>query len=83
MEKISSLHGSLRTIQRGLERHLLRNEVGFSIMRDEVFKATKLKALNKDGKGNKSNAAEALTDKVIEKLWQTGVLEVHIMYLYL
>ena len=31
--------GSPRTIQRGLDRHLLRNEVGFSIIRDEVFKA--------------------------------------------
>ena len=39
--------GSLRTIQRGLDRHLLRNEIGFSIVRDEVFKASKLKALKK------------------------------------
>ena len=58
---------------------MLRNEVGFSIIRDEVFKAsndalaTKLKALKKDVKGNKPNANEALTDEVIEKLWQTGV----------
>ena len=35
--------GRLRTIQRGLDRHLLRNEVGFSIIR--VFEASKLKAL--------------------------------------
>ena len=70
--------GHLRTIKRGLDRHLLRNEVGFSIIRKEVFKASKLKALKKDGKGNKPNAAEALTDEVIEKLWQTGVLGVHI-----
>lgn len=75
--------GSLRTIQRGLDRQLLRNEVGFSIIRDEVFKTSnealsaKLKALKKDGKGNKPNAAEALTDEVIEKLWQTGALGVH------
>ena len=73
--------GRLRTIQCGLDRHLLRNEVGFSIMRDEVFKASNealsAKALKKDGKGNKPNAAEALTDEVIEKLWLTGVLGVH------
>ena len=81
--------GSLRTIQRGLDRHLLRNEVGFSIIGDEVFKASnealsaKLKALKKEGKGNKPNATEVLTDEVIEKLWQTGVLGVHIFYLYL
>ena len=49
--------GSLRTIQRGLHRHLLRNEVGFSIIRDEVFKTSnealsaKMKALKNDGKG--------------------------------
>ena len=52
--------GRLRTIQRGLDRHLLRNEVGFSIIRDEVFKASKQKALKKEGKENKPNAAEVL-----------------------
>ena len=73
--------GRLRTIQ--LDRHLLRNEVGFSIIRDQVFKASKLKALKKEGKGSKPNAAEALTDEVIEKLWRTVVLGVHMFYLYL
>ena len=48
MEKISSLAAF------GLDRHLLGNEVGFSIIRDEVFK----KALKKDVQGNKPNAAE-------------------------
>ena len=48
MEKISSLAAF------GLDRHLLGNEVGFSKIRDEVFK----KALKKDVQGNKPNAAE-------------------------
>ena len=70
--------GSLRTIQRGHDRHLLRNKVEFLII-----KASKLKALKKEGNGNKPNAAEALTGEVIEKLWQTGVSGIHIFYLYL
>ena len=53
----------------------------YSIIRDVEFSSSreKLKAarksLKKEGKGNKSKAADPLEDGDIEKMWERGVLE--------
>ena len=66
---------SLKTIQRGLDRYLQEKNTGYSIIRDEIFQPAnkaleaKMKALKKDGKGNKPNATEAPVES--RSPWQT------------
>ena len=72
---------TLTGFQRSIDRHLTKDlHKSYSIIRDIEFTSSreKLKAarkmLKKEGKGNKSNASEALENSDIEKMWATGVL---------
>ena len=81
--KTSNHLHSVKTIQRGLDRHLQEKNAAFSILRDDDFtKANKaldakVKSLKKSGKGNKPNAAQPLSAEMIEEMWQKNVLGKH------
>ncbi|XP_070550675.1 uncharacterized protein KIAA1958-like [Ptychodera flava] len=74
---------SLTTYQRGIDRFLGENGYKFSISRDKEFsnsQATlraKRAQLKTQGKGNKPNAAEELTEREEELLFEKGVIGTH------
>ena len=74
---------TLSSFQRSIDRHLTKNlHKTYSIIRDTQFAPSreKLKASRKflkgKGKGNKSNAAEAVDMAEVKQLWQQGALGV-------
>ncbi|XP_077987470.1 uncharacterized protein KIAA1958-like [Glandiceps talaboti] len=75
--------GTITTYQRGIDRYL--NEQGYklSIVRDKEFTSSQkiLKAkrsqLRKEGRGNKPNAAEELTEREENRLYESGVIGHH------
>ena len=66
---------SLRALLGSFERHLKNRNYGFSIIKDNIFHTCRevLKAKTKDlksqGKGNKPNAVEAISDQVVDQLY--------------
>ena len=71
---------SLRAFVSSFERHLKNKKYGFSIIKDDVFHRCRefLKAKTKDlkskGKGNKPNAATAISDQEVEMFYDTKQL---------
>ncbi|XP_070549668.1 uncharacterized protein [Ptychodera flava] len=71
---------TLTNYQRGIDRFLQDSGYGHSIIRDKEFEksrkclAAKRVSLKKQGKGNKPNAAERLTDEEIKILTEQGII---------
>ncbi|XP_070560203.1 uncharacterized protein KIAA1958-like [Ptychodera flava] len=74
---------TLTSYQRGIDRYLSENGYAYSICRDLQFRHSQetLKAkrsqLKSQGKGNKPNAAEELSEREEDTLYEKGVIGTH------
>ena len=78
-------HGpsSLRAFIQSIDRHLRKNNYGFSVLNDKEFHEVqdilkkKQKQLKSIGKGNRPNAADPLSDEDIDTFYSRKVLGIH------
>ena len=74
---------SLRAFIQSIDRHLRKNNYGFSVLNDKEFHEVqdilkkKQKQLKSIGKGNRPNAADPLSDEDIDTFYSRKVLGIH------
>ena len=74
---------SLRAFIQSIDRHLRKNNYGFSMLNDKEFHEVqdilkkKQKQLKSIGKGNQPNAADPLSDEDIDPFYSRKVLGIH------
>ncbi|CAH3116612.1 unnamed protein product, partial [Porites lobata] len=74
---------SLRAFIQSIDRHLRKNNYGYSVLNDKEFHEVqyilkkKQKQLKSIGKGNRPNAADPLSDKDIDTFYSRKVLGIH------
>ena len=74
---------SIRAFIQSIDRHLRKNNYGFSVLNDKKFHEVqdilkkKQKQLKSVGKGNRPNAADPLSDEDIATFYSRGVLGIH------
>ena len=74
---------SLRAYIQSIDRHLRKNNYGFSVLNDKEFHEVqdilkkKQKQLKSIGKGNRPNAADPLSDEDIDTFYSRKVLGIH------
>ena len=74
---------SIRAFIQSIDRHLRKNNYGFSVLNDKEFHEVqdilkkKQKQLKSVGKGNRPNAADPLSDEDIAPFYSRGVLGIH------
>ena len=74
---------SLRAFIQSIDRHLRKNNYGFSMLNDKEFHEVqailkkKQKQLKSIGKGNRPNAADPLSDEDIDTFYSRKVLGIH------
>ena len=74
---------SLRAFNQSIDRHLRKNNYGFSVLNDKEFHEVqdilkkKQKQLKSIGKGNRPNAADPLSDEDIDTFYSRKVLGIH------
>ena len=74
---------SIRAFIQSIDRHLRKNNYGFSVLNNKEFHEVqdilkkKQKQLKSVGKGNRPNAADPLSDEDIATFYSRGVLGIH------
>ena len=74
---------TLSSMSRSIQRHLDDKKARVNILQDEEFKVSrevlksKRRELRKQGKGNKPNATEALTNEDIERIFDENQFGIH------
>ena len=74
---------SLRAFIQDIDRHLRKNNYGFSVLNDKEFHEVqgilkkKQKQLKSIGKGNRPNAADPLSDEDVDTFYSRKVLGIH------
>ena len=74
---------SLRAFIQSIDRHLRKNNYGFSVLNDKEFHEVqdilkkKQKQLKSIGKGNRPNAADPLSDEDIDTFYSRKLLGIH------
>ena len=74
---------SRRAFIQSIDRHLRKNNYGFSVLNDKEFHEVqdilkkKQKQLKSIGKGNRPNAADPLSDEDIDTFYSRKVLGIH------